>query len=227
MPPLRRSDELRQQSPTAPGHRRADATHHGHDSASAGGVGAGDVGAGGGGRLSRPVVLVGLMGAGKTAVGRRLAALLGVGFVDADEAIVEAAAMCIPDIFEVYGEQAFRDLERRVIARLIDETSGVLALGGGAFLDPRTRAALAGRSVTIWLDAALETLVERTTKRRGSRPLLMQGDPHAILADLMARRYPIYALADHRVLTGDQPLDEVAGTLADLLRRQGVLVDAG
>ncbi len=177
-------------------------------------------------RLTRPVVLVGLMGAGKTAVGRRLAALLGVGFVDADEAIVEAAAMCIPDIFEVYGEAAFRDLERRVVARLIDETPGVLALGGGAFVDPRTRAALAGRTVTIWLKADLETLVGRTAKRRASRPLLMQGDPQAILADLMARRYPIYALADHTVVTGDQPLDEVAETLASLLRTEGVLVDA-
>ena len=171
-------------------------------------------------------MLVGLMGAGKTAVGRRLASLLGVGFVDADEAIVEAAAMCIPDIFEVYGEPAFRDLERRVIARLIEETPGVLALGGGAFIDPRTRAALAGRTLTIWLEADLATLVGRTAKKRGSRPLLMQGDPEVILADLMARRYPIYALADHRVLTGDQPLDEVAGKLADLLEREGVLVDA-
>jgi shikimate kinase len=177
-------------------------------------------------RLTSPVVLVGLMGAGKTAVGRRLAALLGVGFVDADEAIVEAAAMCIPDIFEVYGEEAFRDLERRVVARLIEETPGVLALGGGAFIDPRTRAALAGRTVTIWLKADLETLVGRSVKKRASRPLLMQGDPQAILADLMARRYPIYALADHTVVTGDQPLDEVAETLASLLRTEGVLVDA-
>jgi shikimate kinase len=178
-------------------------------------------------RLMRPVVLVGLMGAGKTAVGRRLAALLGVGFVDADEAIVEAAAMCIPDIFEVYGEEAFRDLERRVVARLIEETPGVLALGGGAFIDPRTRAALAGRTVTIWLKADLETLVGRTAKKRASRPLLMQGDPQAILADLMARRYPIYALADHTVVTGDQPLDDIAETLMRLLQAEGVLVDAG
>ncbi len=165
------------------------------------------------------------MGAGKTAVGRRLAALLDVAFVDADEAIVEAAAMCIPDIFEVYGEQAFRDLERRVVARLIEETPGVLALGGGAFVDPRTRAALAGRTVTIWLKADLDTLVGRTAKKRASRPLLLQGDPKAILADLMDRRYPIYALADHTVVTGDQPLDEAAERLAALLRREGVLVD--
>jgi shikimate kinase len=220
MSPIRRTDELRQQSPTAPGHSQ------GAVATGAALTGAMSSHEGGLPRLTKPVVLVGLMGAGKTAVGRRLAAQLGVGFVDADEAIVEAAAMCIPDIFEVYGEQAFRDLERRVIARLIDETPGVLALGGGAFIDPRTRAALAGRTVTIWLEADLETLVGRTAKKRASRPLLMQGDPESILADLMARRYPIYALADHRVLTGDQPLDEVAGRLADLLQREGVLVDA-
>ena len=208
MSPIRRSDELRQQSPTAPGH--SPSPRSGDEAR----------------RLTKPVVLVGLMGAGKTAVGRRLAAHLGVGFVDADEAIVEAATMGIPDIFEVYGEQAFRDLERRVIARLIDETPGVLALGGGAYIDPRTRAALAGRTVTIWLEADLLTLVGRTAKKHGSRPLLMQGDPQAILADLMAKRYPIYALADHRVLTGDQPLDEVVDKLADLLQREGVLADA-
>ena len=215
MSPIRRTDALRQQSPIAAPHARPDPD----DRSGAPGCRASQ-------RLTRPVVLVGLMGAGKTAVGRRLASLLGVGFVDADEAIVEAAAMCIPDIFEVYGEPAFRDLERRVIARLIEETPGVLALGGGAFIDPRTRAALAGRTLTIWLEADLATLVGRTAKKRGSRPLLMQGDPQAILADLMARRYPIYALADHRVLTGDQPLDEVAEKLALLLQREGVLVDA-
>ncbi len=174
-------------------------------------------------QLARPVVLVGLMGAGKTAVGRQLAALLDVGFVDADEAIVEAASMSIPDIFEVYGEAAFRDLERRVIARLIDATPGVLALGGGAFVDPRTREKLAARTVTIWLKADLETLVARTARKRTSRPLLLQGEPREILADLMARRYPIYALADHTVVTGDQPLEQVAGALETLLVDAGLL----
>jgi len=207
MSSLPRTDALRQQSPNAADDPVGDE-------------------AGAAGLLSRPVVLVGLMGAGKTAVGRRLAAILGVAFVDADDAIVEAAAMSIPDIFEVYGEEAFRDLERRVVARLIGETPGVLALGGGAFIDPRTRAALAGRAVTIWLEADLETLVGRTAKKRATRPLLMQGDPEAILADLMARRYPIYAEADYRVRTGDQPLDEIAEKLAELLRREGVSVDA-
>jgi shikimate kinase len=178
-------------------------------------------------RLACPVVLVGLMGAGKTAVGRRLAAMLGVGFVDADEAIVEAASMSIPDIFEVYGEQAFRDLERRVIARLVDDTPGVLALGGGAFVDERTRQKLAGRTVTIWLKADLETLVARTARKRNSRPLLLQGEPREILAELMARRYPVYALADHSVVTGDQALEEVAERLAGLLVEVGVLRDAG
>jgi shikimate kinase len=176
-------------------------------------------------QLACPIVLVGLMGAGKTAVGRRLAAALGVGFADADEAIVEAASMSIPDIFEVYGEQAFRDLERRVIARLVDEAPAVLALGGGAFIDPRTREKLAGRTVTVWLKADLDTLVARTARKRTSRPLLREGDPRETLAELMARRYPIYALADHTLVTGDQPLEEVVERLEALLVEVGVLRD--
>jgi shikimate kinase len=175
--------------------------------------------------LMRPVVLVGMMGAGKTAVGRRLAAALDVPFVDADEAIVEAAAMSIPDIFELYGEAAFRDLERRVIARLIEDTPGVLALGGGAFIDEETRARLAGRCATIWLKADLDTLVARTAKKRTIRPLLLQGDPRTILGDLMARRYPIYALSEHTVVTGDQPLEEVVERLMELLESAGELRD--
>jgi shikimate kinase len=176
-------------------------------------------------RLVRPIVLVGLMGAGKTAVGRRLAAELGVAFVDADEAIVEAASMSIPDIFEVYGEKAFRDLERRVIARLIEETPGVLALGGGAYIDPATRERLAGRCVTVWLKADLDTLVARTARKRSTRPLLRQGEPREILGELIARRYPIYALADHTLVTGDQPLEDVVERLETLLANVGVLRD--
>ncbi len=177
------------------------------------------------GRLLRPVVLVGLMGAGKTAVGRRLAAALGVAFADADEAIIEAAGMSIPDIFEVYGEAEFRDLERRVVIRLLDEAKGVLALGGGAFVDPLTRAAVAERGISVWLKAELETLVARVTRKRAVRPLLMQGEPRAILAGLMERRYPLYAEADFTVLTGDQPLDEVVDRLTALLRREGLIRD--
>jgi shikimate kinase len=176
-------------------------------------------------QLACPIVLVGLMGAGKTAVGRRLAAVLGVGFADADEAIVEAASMSIPDIFELYGEQAFRDVERRVIARLVDEEPAVLALGGGAFIDPRTREKLAGRAVTVWLKADLDTLVARTARKRTTRPLLREGDPRETLAELMARRYPIYALADHTLVTGDQPLEEVVERLEALLVEVGVLRD--
>jgi shikimate kinase len=176
-------------------------------------------------RLLRPIALVGMMGAGKTAVGRRLAAALDVAFVDADDAIVEAAAMSIPDIFELYGEAAFRDLERRVIARLVEEKPGVLALGGGAFIDEKTRARLAGRCITIWLKADLDTLVARTAKKRAIRPLLLQGDPRTILGDLMARRYPIYALAEHTVVTGDQPLEEVVEKLLVLLEAAGELRD--
>ncbi len=177
------------------------------------------------GRLLRPIVLVGLMGAGKTAVGRRLALALGVAFADADEAISEAAGMSIPDIFEVYGEAEFRDLERRVVVRLLDEATGVLALGGGAFIDPSTRAAVRERGVSVWLKAELETLVARVTRKRAVRPLLMQGDPRTILAGLIERRYPVYAEADFTVLTGDQPLDEVVARLIALLRREGLIRD--
>src|SRR5882757_9829234 len=126
--------------------------------------------------LPRTLVLVGLMGAGKTAVGKRVAARLGLGFTDADHAIEEAAGCGIPDIFEHYGEPAFRDLERRVIARLMHEPVQVLSTGGGAFMDPQTRAVIAEHGLSLWLKAELEVLAARTAKRH-NRPLLRQGDP--------------------------------------------------
>jgi shikimate kinase len=146
-------------------------------------------------KLSRSLVLVGLMGAGKTSVGKRLAALLGVGFNDSDSRIVEAAGMSIPEIFESLGEPAFRDGERRVIARLLGEAPGVLATGGGAFVEPRTRAEIAARATSVWLRADLETLWERVRDRPG-RPLLQTPDPRGTLAELDRKRAPVYALAD-------------------------------
>ena len=156
-------------------------------------------------RLGRTIVLVGLMGAGKTSIGRRLARALGAPFSDADDEIVAAAGLSIPDIFQLYGEPRFRELERRVIARLLEGGPMVLALGGGAFIDPETRARVAARAVSVWLRADLETLVARTARKRGTRPLLERGDPHEILAALMRERYPIYAEADHTVNSHVEP----------------------
>lgn len=146
-------------------------------------------------RLSRSLVLVGLMGAGKTSVGKRLATLLGASFVDSDAEIEAAAALKIPEIFSAYGEPAFRDLERRVIARLLTEAPRVLATGGGAFVEPRTRAEIERRAVSVWLRADLDLLWDRVRDRPG-RPLLNAPDPRGVLAGLMERRYPIYALSD-------------------------------
>jgi shikimate kinase len=146
-------------------------------------------------RLRRTLVLVGLMGAGKTSVGKRLAALLGVGFTDSDAEIVAAAGMSIPEIFATLGEPAFRDGERRVIARLLAERPGVLATGGGAFIEPRTRAEIKARATSVWIRAELDLLWDRVRDRPG-RPLLQAADPRGVLADLDRRRAPIYAEAD-------------------------------
>ncbi len=146
-------------------------------------------------RLRRTIVLVGLMGAGKTSVGKRLAGLLGVPFTDSDTRIVEAAGMSIPEIFASLGEAAFRDGERRVIARLLAERPGVLATGGGAFVEPRTREEIAAHATSVWLRADVETLWERVRDRPG-RPLLQTADPKGTLRDLHGRRAPLYALAD-------------------------------
>jgi len=166
------------------------------------------------------VALVGLMGAGKSAVGRRLAKALDAEFADADELNVAAAGMSIPDIFAKYGEPEFRDLERRVIQRVLDGPPLVLALGGGAFVDPQTRARLKQQALSIWLRADLDTLVGRTTRKKGTRPLLANGDPRAILAELMQRRYPIYAEADHTVHSDEQPPEAVVDRIVALLAKE-------
>ncbi|WP_297970017.1 shikimate kinase, partial [uncultured Amaricoccus sp.] len=137
--------------------------------------------------LNRTLVLVGLMGAGKTSVGKRLAALLGVPFTDSDAEIVAAAGMSIPEIFASLGEPAFRDGERRVIARLLSDSPRVLATGGGAFIEPRTRAEIRAQATSVWLRADLDLLWDRVRDRPG-RPLLAAPDPRAVLADLDRRR---------------------------------------
>lgn len=161
------------------------------------------------GKVDRPIVLVGLMGSGKSTIGRRLANLLGRTFIDADDAIEEAADMSVGDIFEEFGEPYFRDGERRVIARLLEEEHGVIATGGGAFCNQETRRLLLDKALTIWLDCDLETLVERTG-RRNHRPLLRNGDRSEILQRLHAERSPFYSQASIRVKTSDFPHHQTA-----------------
>jgi shikimate kinase len=154
----------------------------------------------------RTLVMVGMMGAGKSSVGRRLANRLGMAFVDADSEIEIAANATIPEIFERHGEAYFRDGERRVIARLLDGPPQVLATGGGAFMDPRTRALIRERAVSIWLRADLDLLMRRVS-RRNDRPLLQVAEPRHRLAELMAERNPFYAEADVTVDSTDGPPD--------------------
>lgn len=145
--------------------------------------------------LNRSLVLVGLMGAGKTSVGKRLATMLGVPFTNSDHEIVEAAGMSIPEIFSNLGEPAFRDGERRVIGRLLADRPGIIATGGGAFIEPGTRAEIKEHGRSVWLRADVDVLWDRVRDRPG-RPLLATANPRATLADLLERRAPIYAEAD-------------------------------
>lgn len=155
--------------------------------------------------LTQTIVLVGLMGAGKSCIGRRLAQRLNVSFVDADTEIEQAAGCSIAEIFEKYGEAAFRDGERRVMSRLLEGPPTILAAGGGAFMDAETRQLIRQHAVSVWLRADLDTLASRT-KGRGHRPLLNNGDPRETLAKLIEVRYPVYAEADITVDTGvDNP----------------------
>jgi shikimate kinase len=159
--------------------------------------------------IDRPIVLVGLMGVGKSTVGRRLANILKRDFIDADDAIEEAAQRSVGEIFEEFGEAYFRDGERRVIARLMEENHGVIATGGGAFVDPETRSIILDQAIAVWIDCDVETLVERTS-RRDTRPLLQSGDPKEILARLSAERRDHYAQAHVRVLSENSPHSDTA-----------------
>lgn len=168
--------------------------------------------------VSRSVVLIGMMGAGKSAIGRRLAPRLGLPFVDADTEIERAAGSTIEAFFAAHGEAAFRDGERRVIARLLGGDPIVLATGGGAFMDAETRANVRRSGLSVWLKADVDTLLARV-KRRSNRPLLKQGDPRAVLERLIAERYPIYAGADITVESTDVPVsmmvDKVFAAIGD------------
>jgi shikimate kinase len=156
----------------------------------------------------RPVVLVGMMGSGKSTIGTRLAARLGLRFVDADTEIETAAGMSIPDIFASHGEAEFRAGERRVIARLLGQGSQVIATGGGAFMSAETRARIAQTAISVWLRADFETLYRRVRKR-SNRPLLRTADPEETLRALIVEREPVYALADIAVMSREEPHEVV------------------
>jgi shikimate kinase/3-dehydroquinate synthase len=172
------------------------------------------------------IVLIGMMGSGKSAIGQRLATRLGLKFVDADAEIVAAARMSIPEIFTKYGEGYFRDGERRVMLRLLNNGPVVLATGGGAFLDPRTRRRIAERGVSIWFDADHETLLRRV-RRKSDRPLLQTADPAATLRRLMDERYPVYAHADIRVVSRDTPQEAMVDETLDALAERLPTLDLG
>lgn len=166
---------------------------------------------------TRSIVLVGLMGAGKSTVGRRLGQTLKLPFRDADHEIEAAAGMTIPDIFAIHGEEHFRDGERRVIARLLQEGPMVLATGGGAFMNEETRRNIAEHGISIWLKADLDVLMRRVRKR-DTRPLLHNPDPEGTMRRLMDLRYPVYALADLTIDSHEAPHDRV---VTDIIKALG------
>jgi len=168
----------------------------------------------------RSIIFVGLMGAGKTAIGRKVAGLLGLNFIDSDHEIEDVSRTTIPDLFELYGEEEFRALEQRVIARLLEGGPRVLSTGGGAFMNEHTRAAIAANGVSVWLKADIDVLMERVSKKQ-NRPLLKDPDPRGVMRKLMDQRYPVYALADVTVETREERkeviADEVVAALASHL----------
>lgn len=167
-------------------------------------------------RLDRPVVLVGLMGVGKSTVGRRLARRLGLSFVDSDAEIEGASGYPAAEVFERYGERDFRDGERRLVARLIEGEVRVIATGGGAYVDPGTRRLLNERAITIWLDAPIDILAERTS-RRDTRAQLRNGDPKSVLERLAEERRPSYSEAHIHVKSGDGAHKDVVDAIVDAL----------
>lgn len=164
----------------------------------------------------RSIVFVGLMGAGKTAIGRKVATLLQLPFIDSDHEIEGVSRMTVPELFQRYGEPEFRALEQRVILRLLETGPQVLSTGGGAFMNAQTREAIAGHGVSVWLKADIDTLMERVAKNR-ARPLLQNPDPRGVMERLMEERYPIYAGADVTVLTRDERKDVIAAEVIEQL----------
>lgn len=167
-------------------------------------------------KINRSIVLVGLMGAGKSSIGRRLSVALGLAFVDADHEIEKAAGCSVEDYFDQYGEAAFRDGERKVMKRLLAGEPQIIATGGGAFMDEQTRAEIMRTGISVWLRADLDVILRRCMRRQ-NRPLLKQGDPKAILQELMNDRHPVYELADIVIDSGDGPHELVVdGVIAAL-----------
>jgi shikimate kinase len=167
---------------------------------------------------ARSVVFVGLMGAGKTAIGRKVATALGIPFLDSDHEIETASRMSIPELFERYGETEFRALEQRVITRILENGPQVLSTGGGAYMNAQTRAAIAAQGIAVWLKADLDVLMERVSKKQ-NRPLLKNPDPRAVMQKLMAERYPVYAEAAVTVLTRDERKEVIATEVIEALDR--------
>ena len=165
----------------------------------------------------RSIVLVGMMGVGKSSVGRRLAARLSIPFVDADTEIENAAKMTIPEIFARHGEAYFRSGEARVIARLLESGPQVLATGGGAFMNEETRSLIKAKGVSIWLNAEFDVLLRRTSKRKSDRPLLQTEDPAQTLQALLAEREPTYALADLTVQSREVPHEAIVADVMTAL----------
>lgn len=176
--------------------------------------------------LSKPIVLIGLMGAGKSTVGLRLAESLGVPFMDSDLEIESAAGCSISDLFAIYGEAIFRDLEQRVIKRLVENTNLVLATGGGSYIQPAVREVIKERAHTVWLRADLEVLLDRVS-RRDSRPLLATGDKQKIMQRLMEERYPVYQQADTVIDSNHSSHEKVVREIIQTLRKQvpGLIYD--
>lgn len=167
-------------------------------------------------RITKPIVLVGMMGVGKSSIGKRIASALNLPFVDADHAIEEASQLSIPEIFERFGEPYFRAGERRVIDRLVNQNKGVIAIGGGAFNDETSRALILERAISIWIDCPIEILVERTTKNN-NRPLLKNGDPKAILMRLSAERAPYYQMANIHITSTGGPHEKTTNSVLKAL----------
>jgi len=165
----------------------------------------------------RSVVFVGLMGAGKTAIGRKLSQMLGLPFVDSDHEIEAVSRMTIAELFEQYGEAEFRALEQRVIERLLKGGPQIFSTGGGAFMNEQTRLGIAERGISVWLKADLDLLMQRVAKKP-SRPLLQNPDPRAVMARLMEQRYPVYATADITIQTRDERREVIAAEVVEALK---------
>ena len=168
--------------------------------------------------LDRPVVLIGMMGAGKTRMGRQLSQLLKLPFTDSDDEIEKAAGMEIPEIFDRFGEDYFRDGERRVIERLIDNGVGVIATGGGAMMTEETKSLISDKTLSVWVRADMEVMIERTS-RKDNRPLLKDKDPEEIFTELIDKRYPVYEKADIVIDSHNGPAEAILNQLLDRMQR--------